>query len=195
MLTNQAEEPEEVNICFSELVSHLNESWLQGVTCRDSAESKQTQATFTPCRRIWCENMSSGSSRSYLFGFLHYCFMHHLLFSNGPLLPSRRLFPRSLIGNWNCLTANDSRRCCCALSVVMWTNVFIGNLHKNSWGNERPGIWSSLMAQSVIGDDYCGEMIWSGRGPTLQQNWLSTTIIIAWKESNSLNHHYVNLWP
>lgn len=70
-----------------------------------------------------------------------------------PLPQSRRPFPRSLIGNWSCLTGSDSPCCCCALSVVMWRSVFIGNLHKNPWGNGRPSTWSSLMAQSVLGDD------------------------------------------
>lgn len=52
-----------------------------------------------------------------------------------PSLPQpRRLFPRSLIGNWSCLTGSDSLRCCSALSVVMWRSVFIGNLHKSPWG-------------------------------------------------------------
>lgn len=133
---------------------------------------------FTHLQRIWCENIVSSSQRSHSFGshIIALCITCYSLVS--PSLHLRCLFPRSLIGNWSCLTGSDSLCCCCALSVVMWRSVFIANLHKSLWGNERPGTWSSLIAQSVLGDDQCGEMIRGGMGPTLEQSGLCMKLLL-----------------
>ncbi len=129
-----------------------------------------TKPTLTHPQMIWFKTTVSSSQCSPSFG----CSVIALCITCSSLWPpssARRLFLRSLIGNWSCLTGSDSLCCCCALSALMWRSVFIGNLHKSRWENGRPGTWSSLMAQPVLADDQHGDTMWRDK-TTLEQKWL-----------------------
>lgn len=105
-------------------VSHAGTEW----------RANNVNSVYPPSKDLMWKYCQQLPAVSFIW-ILRYCFVHHLLLSvSPPLPPPHRLFPRSLIGNWSCLTGSDSLRCCCALSVVMWRSVFIGNLHKSSWG-------------------------------------------------------------
>lgn len=103
-----------------------------------------------------------------------HCCVHHLLLPvyHPPSLSHDVYFPGHwlVIGVvWQEVTASVVVQLCLlwcgeACSLVIYI--------KALGGNRRPGTWSSLMAQSVLGDDQCGEMIRGGRGPTLEQKWL-----------------------
>lgn len=143
-------------------VSHAGTEW----------RANNVNSVYPPSKDLMWKYCQQLPAVSFIW-ILRYCFVHHLLLSVSP--PSRRhavYFP----GHWLVIGAvwQEVTASVVVVLCLLWCGeacslvIYI----KALGGNGRPGTWSSLMAQSVLGDDQCGEMIRRGRGPTLEQKRL-----------------------